>query len=547
MDFRPVTVDYSQLELCACGEAEELPLWSVGDDLLQVCGGSTLHGMTGLQFGEVQLRAEARSGPPDPDEWQQQGWQGVSEATVWCDGRLSPAIHVGGLLGTALDPMPELAQDRGLHRVQLRCRHRAPEWAERPEPEVPEQYELLVWPVHEDVGHRTVADDGVHTDGWQPDPGRSAGWALATLVDRAQPDPLRDNLSGADSDIEDDQHPRVETTRSVLLPRDAALEALRSPERWLLEPLTDDPHRPLGILPAGPVDLVLEPNASIPDLGRSFSVTWRSTGTAVVPDDAVTDLRLELGEADGDRVRLTLRHLALRARDAVLLGMVWEAVLSRLSAGAESWPWAADLTRRQAARDAEAQAEADQLLGVEQELARDRLEFFGSERLVAQLDRFEGSNVIGLVTLDQALVAALADTTPDRQRAVALLAARRAVGLAGLAGLDWVDAALRAAEAGDPLPPPFDHPATVFERLDEPGVPHTTVALLLLPWHPEELRGAPASATHAAVPAILALAFEEPLAAATDALWSAAHTAGPDYPALFAEVRAAFPDVFGAG
>ncbi|CAL9339696.1 hypothetical protein SUDANB105_00244 [Streptomyces sp. enrichment culture] len=61
-----------------------------------------------------------------------------------------------------------------------------------------------------------------------------------------------------------------------------------------------------------------------------------------------------------------------------------------------------------------------------------------------------------LLRLDAGLVHALDAAGPEVQRAVALLAARRASEAAGPAGLRWVAPALTALAEERPLPAPFD-------------------------------------------------------------------------------------------
>ncbi|MFI0829352.1 hypothetical protein ACH4Q7_33585 [Streptomyces roseolus] len=84
-----------------------------------------------------------------------------------------------------------------------------------------------------------------------------------------------------------------------------------------------------------------------------------------------------------------------------------------------------------------------------------------SERLRA----VRGSNVLGLLTFDSDLVHALDAAGSDVQRSVALLAARRACGAAGLTTVPWVAGALTALTEGRPLPPPFDDAARMWEAL----------------------------------------------------------------------------------
>ncbi|MFF8413361.1 hypothetical protein [Streptomyces omiyaensis] len=82
-----------------------------------------------------------------------------------------------------------------------------------------------------------------------------------------------------------------------------------------------------------------------------------------------------------------------------------------------------------------------------------------------RLRAVRGSNVLGLLDFDGDLVHALGAAGADVQRAVALLAARRACERAGLTTVPWVAGALTALAEGRPLPPPFDDTARMWETL----------------------------------------------------------------------------------
>ncbi|WP_280875313.1 hypothetical protein [Streptomyces pseudovenezuelae] len=74
---------------------------------------------------------------------------------------------------------------------------------------------------------------------------------------------------------------------------------------------------------------------------------------------------------------------------------------------------------------------------------------------------------------------------PETQRAIAQLAARRACEVAGLADLDWVASALTAVARQDPLPPPLDDSARMWQILaNDPRVPRRTVATAVPPQRP---------------------------------------------------------------
>ncbi|MFI8093581.1 hypothetical protein ACIF9R_35615 [Streptomyces sp. NPDC086080] len=96
-----------------------------------------------------------------------------------------------------------------------------------------------------------------------------------------------------------------------------------------------------------------------------------------------------------------------------------------------------------------------------------------------------GSNVLGLLHFDSDLVHALDAAGPDVQRAVALLAARRACEAAGLTGLPWVAEALTALTQRRPLPPPFDDPSLMWATLrSDPRVPDRSVLEAIPPERP---------------------------------------------------------------
>ncbi|MGW7522453.1 hypothetical protein [Streptomyces sp. NPDC054783] len=228
----------------------------------------------------------------------------------------------------------------------------------------------------------------------------------------------------------------------------------------------------------------------------------------------------------------------------------------------------------------------------ERELAYERWEWGG--RAPSQALRDVDGNVRGLLDFDAALVHAVDAAGPVTQRAVALLAARRACEAAGLAQLDWIAAGLAAVAEGRPLPPPLDDEDHVWRALDaDPRVPDRTVGRAVPPERPPfeapapawdevslpipvaeatacgpaadwataptspapplpEPTGAtqytvwvtigepgpslPVSQPHMAVPALLAVAEPDPLRAALDAVYAGVATYGEDYPALLREV-----------
>jgi hypothetical protein len=104
--------------------------------------------------------------------------------------------------------------------------------------------------------------------------------------------------------------------------------------------------------------------------------------------------------------------------------------------------------------------------------------------------------------------------------------------IAGLEQISWIAAALQAVETGGQLPTTLteDHGQSGFRRLfDDPAIPHTVITL----------PGGPANFVQqsAAFPALLALAHEDPLAAAVDAVHTAAIAHGADgYASFLADV-----------
>lgn len=170
------------------------------------------------------------------------------------------------------------------------------------------------------------------------------------------------------------------------------------------------------------------------------------------------------------------------------------------------------------------------------------------------------SNVLGLLRFDSDLVHTLDVVGPEVQRAVALLAARRACEAAGLTDVPWVAQALSDLAEGRPLPPPFDDPDRMREALRfDPRVPDRAVLAAIPPQRPPyvpppsadagneatvtvRLAAAPytrgrISQPHYALPAVLAAAKSAPLTAALDAVWHALNTYGEHYPDLLNEIR----------
>jgi hypothetical protein len=275
-----------------------------------------------------------------------------------------------------------------------------------------------------------------------------------------------------------------------------------------------------------------------------------------------------------------------------------DRVLKQTSAIAAYWH---DYARRQPppptrAERAEAERQArlaHERAETERLLAYERWRWGG--RLPSRALRDVGGNVRGLVAFDPSLVHAIDAAGPEVQRALALLAARRACGAAGLAELDWIAAGLNALAEGLPLPPPLDDPARAWRALDShPEVPDRTVGRAVPPERPPfqsparddahapmhkpasgpRLEGPAAfmaqlssppepsaprtgkgrgsamrvtlgrpdpslrmSQPHMALPALLAAAGADPLRAALDAVYAGVTAYGEDYPTLLQEIR----------
>ena len=150
--------------------------------------------------------------------------------------------------------------------------------------------------------------------------------------------------------------------------------------------------------------------------------------------------------------------------------------------------------------------------------------------------------MIGLASLDRALVDRLAEPDPDSQRAIARWAARRAWDAAGLSSLDWAAPALAAFARGEELPPPFDDQTQVWGLvLGKDREVRNVHVRTTGPPHVEFPRNV--DPQFAALPAIFAAVQADPLTAAVDALYAAAVTFGDEHQHLLRELRRAFPEV----
>lgn len=134
-----------------------------------------------------------------------------------------------------------------------------------------------------------------------------------------------------------------------------------------------------------------------------------------------------------------------------------------------------------------------------------------------------------LAAQNRALVDSLAAAPAERQRAIAVWAARRAYEMAGLATVDWIASGLTAIDADRQVPPPFDDIRSGFERLfADPQVPQTTIDIPLI-------AVTNASQQAFAFPALFHTLDDDPLTAAIEAVYTAGLAAGHSYRAFFDE------------
>ncbi|MFH8462627.1 hypothetical protein [Streptomyces sp. NPDC017991] len=362
---------------------------------------------------------------------------------------------------------------------------------------------------------------------------------------------------------------------------------------------------------APPVDPVWEEVVEVsfrPVSERSSLTEWAGQDSWEL-DLAETDYRVRYCGRGMDRARQLDTRLSDEPQVDSYLLQLWPAlpgpdqVIRQTAETAAYWH---DYARRQPppptpeeraeaarqVREAQEQAERKRLLAVEQ--------WRWGGRLPSEALRAVRGNVRGLLDFDAGLVHTLDAVGPERQRGVALLAARRACAAAGLDDLDWVAAALTALAERRPLPPPFDDFAHVWETLRcDPRVPDRTVGRAIPPerppFDPPAIPGARVSAAaltpepqpaqrpkvagpaatgplspllpapptdgsaeygvlvtmgppdpalrmsqpHMALPAVTGAAEADPLRAALDAVYAAVVTFGEDHQTLLDEVRAA--------
>jgi hypothetical protein len=521
--FEQVFVQYHQFQVITGGDVGDLRLYTVGDGLVQLVGQSTLTVLTGPHTGSVGVRVATMGQPPGDLGT---GWEVASEATLWCpDGRLA----VCGLMGDCPDALRNAAAP-GLLRVQVRARYRRSEEAASPDGPA-EQYEVLAWPVHEDVGLRSLRSDDLPPTAWTPNPAQAAGWAMVRLVAKANPNPREARLYAAAARPVQ-QHRRVDVRRSCTLPATWAAAVVHRPaDHFGIASDAAD-----LVLPAGGVQARLSPVNAVTGPQDTFVARWRWSAapglTTAVPDSTASMVELSMRHHPAnDTAELTLLHRGVQGPDAVLLGLVWDYLMHRahLVAGGASvppHPWQAlfdDITAK-AAQDAAAARRSRALFEAKQWAGRPP-----SDRL-----RELPANTVGLARLDRGLLDALAEATSEQQRDIARWAARRACAISGLDTVDWIADGLAAIERGQQPPPPLDDHVQTWQLLRaDQQVPHTVVTIPT---------GTPnCSQQAAALPAIFAAARDNPLAAAVDALHAAAYAYGSDYSQLLNAAKTAFP------
>ncbi len=491
-DWTRLFVSYCQYEVYTVPGASDLGIYVVGDDLLHVGGPSRLTGFCGTHTGRIAARARVLPSPPTQID---AGWDAISEATLWCpSGRLS----VVGLMGGTEDALTDVVVPRGLIRVRVHARDRLHDTV-RTDDDPPEQHELHIWAVSEETPWRTVlADPRGRT--WEQKPAKAAEWAMLSLVPRPSGRPTGPPPAPVDPGL-----PRVTVVRHRPTPIDI----------------------PAAVLSAGDLEVRLEPSTH-----ETLTWSWATADhpifpapSTTLPDDQPSTVRLTSGPNG-----FTMRHEGVLGRQACAVGLIWDHLLDT----PDPLPWTATL-RAQAA-EATARAEKTRRRQAEREA-----EQWGGSPPSDRL-RALPSQAAALARIDRPLLDRIEALPADDRRRAACWAARRAMRVAGLDQIGWIAAALAAAEAGRPLPPSFtdQHGAAAFNHLlSDPEVPNTTVPLRIDPPAPGRPRVIDMMQQAAAFPALIALANDDPLIAAIDAVYNAAIAHGADRDHFLAEARAA--------
>ncbi|WP_212009286.1 hypothetical protein [Catenulispora pinistramenti] len=192
----------------------------------------------------------------------------------------------------------------------------------------------------------------------------------------------------------------------------------------------------------------------------------------------------------------------------------------------------------------EEKAEAQRLAAAKAGEAEERswlaaeTDFWGG-RLPSESVRSLQGSARAAALLDCALAERLVEVGGEDQTRVARWIARRAIAEAGLGGIAWIADALRAADAGETLPPLFSDERAAWDQLwSDPEVPDTEVTTV-------DGRIDNFRQQAAALPTIFALDLEDPLRAVLEAFWAAAATFGQGRTGELAdEIRHTFPEVF---
>ena len=495
-EWARLSVSYCQYEVSTVPGPPGMDIYTVGDDLLHLSGPYQVVGFCGIHTGAIEARVRVLPGPPGEAEIDD--WDAISEATLWCpSGRMS----VVGLMGGIADALTDVVVPRGLIRVRVHARDRLHETV-RTDDDPPEQHELHVWAVSEQAPWRTVLADPGGRD-WDQKPAKAAQWAMLSLVPRPSGRP-----AGLPPDPDEDGTGPSRVT--VVRHRPAPVEVAPA------------------VLPAGDLEIRLDRTGD-----DTLRWSWATAAEPIfpsplttLPDDEPSTVRLTSGPGG-----FTLRHEGVLGRHAFALGLIWDHLLDT----AGSYPW----TEALRAQAAEATAAAEELRRFQAEQDAERWGGTPPSDRVRAL----GGQAQSLAAMDRPLLDHIEELSAAGRHELACWAARRAMRVAGLERISWIADALTAAEAGRPLPSALTEQGGgggAFHRLlSEPGVPHTTVRLPRDPAAFGPSGGTEILQQAVAFPALLALADDDPLAAAIDAVYNAALAHGDDRGRFLAEVRTA--------